>query len=167
MGENERGTRPGQVVGCPDSSGMFRSTDQGVMNTMNDFIPRVEQSGPSTGGPGAPGKPGPVAKLVGMLAGIALLAGAVLFSAVLLVVLLAAGTVVLGWFWWHTRAVRRALREQMRADASRQPAGQPGQPGQPGPARPLDAASVPLARRQADVADAQILSEDTQPPPRP
>ena len=140
---------------------MFRSIDQGVMNTMNDFIPRVEPPGPSADGPGSPARPGPIAKLVGMLAGLALIAGAVLFSAVLLVVLLVAGAVVLGWFWWHTRAVRRALREQMRADGSHQPAGQPG------PARPLDAASVPLARRQADVADAQILSEDTTPPPRP
>ncbi len=161
MGENERGRHPGQVIGPPVSSGMFRSIDQGVMNTMNDFIPRVEQPGPPGGGPGTPGKPGPFAKVVGMLAGFALLIGAVLFSAVLLVFLLLAGAVVLGWFWWHTRAVRRALREQMRASA-------PAQPGvQSGPMRPMDAASTPLARRQADVADAQIISEDSTPPGKP
>ena len=140
---------------------MFRSIDQGLMNTMNDFIPRVERTGPPGGAPGSPGKPGLLTKMVGMLAGIALLIGAVLFSAVLLVVLLMVGTVVLGWFWWHTRAARRALREQMRASAQGQPSVQPG------PVRPMHGPSSPLARRQADVADAQIIREDTSPPGKP
>ena len=140
---------------------MFRSIDQDLMNTMNDFIPRVERTGPPEGAPGSPGKPGLLTKMIGMLAGIALLIGAVLFSAVLLVVLLLVGTVVLGWFWWQTRAARRVLREQMWASA-------PGQASvQPGPVRPMDAASTPLARRQADVADAQIIREDTSPPGKP
>lgn len=143
---------------------MFRSIDQGLMNTMNDFIPRVEPPSPPGAGPASPGKPGPIAKLVGVLAGVALLIGAVLFSAVLLVVLLLVGTVVLGWFWWQTRAVRRALREQMREQMRTAAQGQPDV--QPGPSRPMDTATTPLARRQADVADAQIISEDTSEPPR-
>jgi hypothetical protein len=84
---------------------MFRSIDQDLMNNMNDFIPRVERTGPPEGAPGSPGKPGLLTKMIGMLAGIALLIGAVLFSAVLLVVLLLVGTVVLGWFWWQTRGL--------------------------------------------------------------
>jgi len=130
------------------------------MRTMNDFIPRVEQQGRAGGGPG---KPGPIARFIGLLAGIALLIGAVLFSAVLLVVLVLAGAVVLGWFWWQTRAARRVLREQMREHMRANAAG----PADPAAAeRPMDAASRPLARRPADVSDAHIIREDQAPPPK-
>ena len=123
------------------------------MHTVNDFIPRLHHRAQRPGEPATGRRPGLVARLLGGLAGIALLAAAVLFSAVLLVLVLAAGIAVLGWLWWQTRAVRRALREQSRA-------GQPGESGaRSRPASPTDGARAPLARRQADVEDAEIVRE--------
>jgi hypothetical protein len=59
--------------------------------------------------------------------GVVLLAGAVVFSVVLLAVAAVAGVLVGGYLWWKTRSLRRQLREQAEAHpgAGSQPGGSP------------------------------------------
>lgn len=57
------------------------------------------------------GKPGPIGKFFAFLAGAILLVAGLLFSVVLLAVVAIAGAVILGYFWWKTRALRKAMRE--------------------------------------------------------
>ncbi len=119
---------------------------------MNVFTSQLGAGPDASGGSPLARPPGVFARVLGAVAAVVLLAGAVLFSAVLLVVLLLVGTAGLGWFWWQTRAVRRALRA--RTD---QPDGPDGMAGgvadEPmrGPAR--------VARRVEDVSDVEIIRE--------
>jgi Flp pilus assembly protein TadB len=59
--------------------------------------------------------------------GVVLLAGAVVFSVVLLAVAAVAGVLVGGYLWWKTRSLRRQLREQAETHpgAGSQPGGSP------------------------------------------
>jgi hypothetical protein len=123
------------------------------MQAMNDSFPRLHDRTPPPPG-AAPGRgPGPIARLLGGLAGLAVLAAAMVFSAVLVVLVVAVGVVALGWFWWKTRALRRALREQMRD-------GRPGDAGvRAWSTTEGNDARAPLARRQGEVEDAEIIRE--------
>ena len=58
--------------------------------------------------------PGLLARVLATVAAAGLFVLAFMMSAFVLAGALALGLVAWGWFWWKTRAVRRALREQMR-----------------------------------------------------
>ena len=65
--------------------------------------------------------PGPLAKVVTFILGAALLVVGFMFSLVALAVG-AVGAVLAGsWFWWKTRALRRAMQEQMRTQGFEPP----------------------------------------------
>jgi hypothetical protein len=72
-------------------------------------------------------KQGPVAQLAAAIVGILTLTAALMFSAVFFVVLALAGLIVWAYFWWKTKALRKAMREQMAA-AQAQPFGTPPPP---------------------------------------
>jgi hypothetical protein len=85
---------------------------------------------------------GPLGKLLAFLGGAVLLVLGFMFSLVLLVVLAGLGLLLWGWFWWKTRSLREALRTQ----ATRRPAGgeviegeavvvEEGRPGEEAPRR--------------------------------
>jgi hypothetical protein len=61
----------------------------------------------------------PPQSLAARIAGVALAAlaigAALMFSVVILAGLTLAGLAFWGWFWWKTRALRRTMREPMRA----------------------------------------------------
>ena len=57
---------------------------------------------------------GPVAQVLTAIVGVLVLAGALMFSLVFFAVIAVAGLVLWLWFWWKTRALRRAMQEQMR-----------------------------------------------------
>ena len=61
-----------------------------------------------------PSSRNPLARIVGILLYAAALVVALMFSAVFFVVLAVAALVLWGWFWWKTRALRRAMQEQMK-----------------------------------------------------
>jgi O-antigen/teichoic acid export membrane protein len=50
-------------------------------------------------------------KVLSLLLGATFLVLAVMFSVVALAVIAVAGVVFAGWFWWKTRALRKAMRE--------------------------------------------------------
>ncbi|MGH8619795.1 MAG: hypothetical protein ACREUW_19060 [Burkholderiales bacterium] len=54
-------------------------------------------------------------RIVGFVAGVALLVAGFMFSLALFGALIIIGLGVWVWFWWKTRALRRHLREQMEA----------------------------------------------------
>lgn len=53
-------------------------------------------------------KPSLLSRLLGLVFGVAFLALAFVFSLVIFIVLLGVGLIALGYFWWKTRALRRA-----------------------------------------------------------
>ncbi len=53
------------------------------------------------------------ARIVGVVVGVIALGLALMFSAVVFVVLAVAGLALWGYFWWRTRALRRQMQEQM------------------------------------------------------
>jgi hypothetical protein len=59
-----------------------------------------------------PEEPGFFGKVLGVVAGAALLVLGLMFSVVLLAVLVVAGLAAWAWFWWKTRELRRTLRER-------------------------------------------------------
>lgn len=56
--------------------------------------------------------PGVLGKALAFLAGAILLALGLMFSLVLVAFIAIAGLVAWGYFWWKTRALRKAMREQ-------------------------------------------------------
>jgi hypothetical protein len=58
--------------------------------------------------------PGLLARVLATVAAAGLFVLAFMMSAFVLAGALVLGLVAWGWFWWKTRAVRRALQEQMR-----------------------------------------------------
>jgi ABC-type phosphate transport system permease subunit len=58
--------------------------------------------------------PGLFARILATVAASGLFVLAFMVSAFVLAGALALGLLAWGWFWWNTRAMRRALREQMR-----------------------------------------------------
>ena len=73
-------------------------------------------------------------KIVGavVMAGVFVLA--LTFSVALFAVLLTAGAAIWAWVWWKTRALRKAMRAQMEAQAA---SGRGAQGARPGSARGL------------------------------
>ena len=63
------------------------------------------------------------ARIVGVVVGVIALGLALMFSAVVFVVLAVAGLALWGYFWWKTRAIRAQIEEQMRAQAQYRNAG--------------------------------------------
>lgn len=61
---------------------------------------------------------GPVGKFLAAIFGLLALAAAVMFSLVFVVVIVLAGLIAWGYFWWKTRALRRQLRDQRTATSS-------------------------------------------------
>ena len=53
------------------------------------------------------------ARIVGVVVGVIALGLALMFSAVVFVVLAIAGLALWGYFWWKIRALRRQMQEQM------------------------------------------------------
>jgi ABC-type transport system involved in Fe-S cluster assembly fused permease/ATPase subunit len=53
----------------------------------------------------------PLRKLAALIVTVAVVALAVMFSAVLLVVIVILGTMVWAWLWWKTRALRKHMRD--------------------------------------------------------
>lgn len=56
--------------------------------------------------------PGPLAKFFALVLGTLLLVLGLMFSVVLLAVVAVLGLGAWGYFWWKTRALRQAMREQ-------------------------------------------------------
>ena len=79
--------------------------------------PRFSGLFQTLGGPAAK-PPTLLQKVVGavVMAGVFMLA--LTFSVAFFAVLLTAGVAIWGWVWWKTRALRKAMREQMDAQAS-------------------------------------------------
>jgi hypothetical protein len=50
-------------------------------------------------------------RVIGAALGVALFVAAFIFASVILAIAAAAALIIWGWFWWRTRAIRRAARE--------------------------------------------------------
>jgi hypothetical protein len=66
----------------------------------------------------APAPPGPFAKFFALVLGAVLLVLGLMFSVVLLAVVAVLGLAAWGYFWWQTRALRKAMREQAAGAAA-------------------------------------------------
>lgn len=62
-------------------------------------------------------EPGLLGKLLALLVGAALLVLGFMFSVVLLAIVLVIGMLAFAYFWWKTRALRKAMREQRYAES--------------------------------------------------
>lgn len=60
-----------------------------------------------------------LAQVLTAIVGIGALILGLMFSAVFLVILVVAGLILWGYFWWKTRALRKQIREQMAAQQGR------------------------------------------------
>jgi preprotein translocase subunit SecY len=80
------------------------------------------------------------ARIAGIVLATLAIGAALMFSVVILAVLAFAVLVFWGWFWWKTRALRRTMREQMRAQGG----GTPGR-GTPGDADVIEGEAVRVA----------------------
>ena len=65
------------------------------------------------------------ARIVGGVCAVIAFGVALMFSAVVFVGLVLAALAFWGYFWWKTRALRRAMQEQMRAQGFDPPPGEP------------------------------------------
>lgn len=82
------------------------------MNSPFDQFPKLERTGAASR-LGAGWLSSPLGRVVGIALGAVMLVGAVFFSAIVVSVLLIAGTVAGGVLWWRTRDLRRQLRSEM------------------------------------------------------
>ena len=64
--------------------------------------------------------PGMLGKLIGFMFMAVMLVIGLMFSAVLLGVVLVFGLAAFGYFWWKTRDLRKAMKEQAAAQAKAQ-----------------------------------------------
>lgn len=79
------------------------------------------------------GAPSVFQRAAAVLIGMLVLAAGIIFSAAILVIVLAVGVVVFGYFWWKTRALRAAMKEAIKAQqAYRDGHGESGISGQSG-----------------------------------
>ena len=96
---------------------------------------RISHSDPAgSGGLSRTGLGGALGGVLALVAGGVVVVTALFVSAIVFSLLLVAGTLAGGWFWWKTRSLRRSLRERvagmrqaeaMRASGVREdPAGQ-------------------------------------------
>jgi uncharacterized membrane protein len=63
-------------------------------------------------------QPGLLGKLIGFVIMVVMLVLGLMFSMVLLVVVLAIGAIAFGYFWWKTRALRKAMKEHVAQASS-------------------------------------------------
>jgi hypothetical protein len=61
--------------------------------------------------------PGPLGKLIGFFAMVVLVVLGLMFSAVVLAIASVIGLGVFGYFWWKTRALRKAMKEHAATHA--------------------------------------------------
>jgi hypothetical protein len=137
---------------------------------MNDRYPRIRltASGPSPAGRGDPfgslraRAAGPIGRALAIVAGGLVLIAALFVSAIVFSVLLVAGAIAGGWFWWKTRGLRREIRARLarmeQAQAGRSPADGAGW----GPLDPR-AGAGPAAK--GEVIDGDFI-RDAEPPAR-
>ena len=110
---------------------------------------------------------GPIGRAVALAAGGLVLVAALFVSAVVFSVLLVAGAIAGGWFWWKTRGLRRQIRERL-AQMQQMQAGVAGGPQAawgPFDAGSVDPARARPARASGDVIDGDFIRE-SEPPAR-
>jgi hypothetical protein len=78
-----------------------------------------------------PGLSGALGGVLALVAGGLVVVSALFVSAIVFSVLLVAGTIAGGWFWWKTRGMRKSLRERMSVMQRAQAARQSGQTDEP------------------------------------
>ena len=111
---------------------------------------------------------GPIGRALAVVAGALVLVAALFVSAIVFSVLLVAGAVAGGWFWWKTRGLRREIRErlaqvqQMHAGAGIGPQAASGPFGSPAG---VDAARARPGQAAGDVLDGDFIRE-SEPPSR-
>jgi len=81
------------------------------MRTQRIRISTTEPAG--SGGLLRTGLGGAVVGVLALVAGGAVVVAALFVSAIVFSLLLVAGTVAGGWFWWKTRSLRKSLRERV------------------------------------------------------
>ncbi len=59
-----------------------------------------------------PGQPSLLKKILALMAGVILLVAGFMFSLVILAFFLVIGFAVLSYFWWKTRALRKAMKQR-------------------------------------------------------
>lgn len=59
-----------------------------------------------------PGQPSLLKKILALMAGVVLLVAGFMFSLVILAFFVCVGLVVLSYFWWKTRALRKAMKQR-------------------------------------------------------
>ena len=109
---------------------------------------------------------GPIGRVLALVAGGLVLVAALFVSAIVFSVLLVAGAIAGGWFWWKTRGLRREIRERLAQMRQMQAGADTGQ--QPGPfGFPAGAndARVRSGQAAADVIDGDFIRE-SEPPAR-
>ena len=74
---------------------------------------RIHYSSPARGNPGRLLRTGPLGRALALIAGGVVLVAGLFVSALVFSVLLVAGVVAGGWFWWKTRGLRKELGERM------------------------------------------------------
>jgi UPF0716 family protein affecting phage T7 exclusion len=70
------------------------------------------------------GEPGLLEKFIALIAGAILLVVGFMFSLLLFAVIVSLGLLVWGYFWWKTRKLRRAMREQAQSQSTTPAGGQ-------------------------------------------
>ena len=111
---------------------------------------------------------GPIGRALALVAGGLVLVAALFVSAVVFSVLLVAGAIAGGWFWWKTRGLRREIRERLAQMRQMQSDAGTDAPGAAGPfGFPAGAAATRGQRGQGagDVIDGDFIRE-SQPPSR-
>ena len=88
----------------------------------------------------------PLGKFLTAVVGLLTLAAAFMFSLVFVAVIIVAGLIAWGYFWWKTRALRRLLRDQAQAGAS--PFGQATENGVSTEGEIIEGESVRVAEDQ-------------------
>ncbi len=107
---------------------------------------------------------GPIGRALALVAGGLVLVAALFVSAIVFSVLLVAGAIAGGWFWWKTRGLRREIRERL-AQMQQMQAGD-GAPAASGPfgfATGADARTRP--GEAGDVIDGDFIRESQPPGP--
>ena len=73
-------------------------------------------------GPATTAAPGPLAKIALAIGGVAVLAVGLVISVAAFAVALVVGAAAFGWIAWKTRALRRAVRDEIAARGAAAPA---------------------------------------------
>jgi hypothetical protein len=104
---------------------------------------------------------GPIGRALALVAGGLVLVAALFVSAIVFSLLLVAGAVAGGWFWWKTRALRREIRERLAQMQQGQAGDDAARRASWGPSGARDDAAP--ARAAGDVIDGDFIREPEQP----